>query len=200
MLEEEAIAVLREGDPAGLESLVERHQLEALRTALIITGDRPTAEDVVEEAFVKVFQRIRQFKRGAPFAPWFYRIVVNEALSATRRRRLLAPLSPASDTRPDPAPGPDQLAEVSELQASLLAAVRELSVRRRQDCRRVSDRVRPLGDAGRCGRVGLRQPQRRDGCEGLHRLHHPRVLICPPTLTGARQASPLRVTGTEWRV
>jgi RNA polymerase sigma-70 factor (ECF subfamily) len=131
MREEEAIAVLREGDPAGLESLVERHQLEALRTALIITGDRPTAEDVVEEAFVKVFQRIRQFRRGAPFAPWFYRIVVNEALSATRRRALLAPLSPATDTRPDPAPGPEQLAELSELQAHLLAAVRELPPRER---------------------------------------------------------------------
>jgi RNA polymerase sigma-70 factor, ECF subfamily len=131
MLDEEAIAALRAGDAAGLESLVERYQIQALRTALIITGDRPTAEDVVEEAFVRAFQRIGQFKPGVPFAPWLYRIVVNEALSATRRRRRLVPLPAGQDTRVDSAPGPEQLAELSELQAALLAAVRELPAPKR---------------------------------------------------------------------
>ena len=83
--EREAIVALRRGDIKGLELLFRLHQLRAIRTAYLITGDQQTAEDVVADAFLTVYERIRQFDERRPFEPWFYRIVVNGALVVVRR-------------------------------------------------------------------------------------------------------------------
>jgi RNA polymerase sigma-70 factor (ECF subfamily) len=86
--EAEAIETLRRGEIDGLADLVGIHQLKALRTAYGILGDREAAEDVVADAFLRVFDRIATFTPGRAFAPWFYRIVVNIALDRRRRTRL----------------------------------------------------------------------------------------------------------------
>lgn len=94
MTDEEALEALRDGDASAMQLLVERHQLRGLRLAYQITRDRSSAEEVVAEAFVTIYQRIRTGRAsGPPFAPWFTRIVVNRAISTARRaktyRRLL---------------------------------------------------------------------------------------------------------------
>ncbi|MGH2542526.1 MAG: RNA polymerase sigma factor [Ardenticatenaceae bacterium] len=86
MDEQRAIERLKQGDLAGLEYLVHRHQIEALRVADLITRDRAVAEDVVQNAFLRAAERIEQFESGRPFAPWFLRIVRNDAIKAARRR------------------------------------------------------------------------------------------------------------------
>jgi RNA polymerase sigma-70 factor (ECF subfamily) len=65
---------------------VDLHQLKARRTAYLILGDRAAAEDVVAEAFLRVWERIGRFDVSRPFEPWFYRIVVNLAIDDRRRR------------------------------------------------------------------------------------------------------------------
>jgi RNA polymerase sigma-70 factor (ECF subfamily) len=85
--EDEAIGALRRGEIDGLANLVGMHQLKALRTAYGILGDRAAAEDVVADAFLRVFERISTFSPGRAFEPWFYRIVVNLALDHRRRAR-----------------------------------------------------------------------------------------------------------------
>ncbi len=80
-----AISALKRGEIAGLELLVRLYQLPAVRAAYAIAGDRQTAEDVVADAFLSVYDHIGQFDEQRPFAPWFYRIVVNGALKAARR-------------------------------------------------------------------------------------------------------------------
>ena len=82
--EQEAITTLRGGDILGLETLVRLYQLPATRTAYAITADRHAAEDVVADAFLRVYDRIAQLDLSRPFSPWFYRIVVNGALKAVR--------------------------------------------------------------------------------------------------------------------
>lgn len=85
MTEQEAIQALRRGDIAGLEILVRRYQLKAVHAAFLVTQDKGTAEEVVQNAFVRVAERIDQFDTTRPFAPWFMRIVVNDAIKAVQR-------------------------------------------------------------------------------------------------------------------
>ena len=77
---------LSRGDIAALGTLVRRHQTKALRAAYLITHDLAQAEDVVSSAFLRVFERAEQFDSQRPFGPWFYRIVVNDAINAVQRR------------------------------------------------------------------------------------------------------------------
>ena len=92
----EAIARLRRGDIGGLEWLVRRYQVQALRTAYLIVRDHALAEDLVQTAFVRAYERIGQFDPARPFAPWFLRSVANDALKAAQRRERSVPLDPAS--------------------------------------------------------------------------------------------------------
>ncbi len=85
MNEQEAIDALLQDDIGGLEFLVRRYQLKAVRAAFLITHDVGIAEDVVQNAFLRVAERIGQFDRRRPFSPWFMRIVVNDAVKAVQR-------------------------------------------------------------------------------------------------------------------
>lgn len=80
-----AIQRLTEGDIGGLEVLVARYQAKAVRVAFLITQDEMLAEDVVQETFVRLYQRIRQFDPRRPFEPYLLRSVVNAALNTSRR-------------------------------------------------------------------------------------------------------------------
>lgn len=87
MDEHEAIERLRQGDIGGLETLVRTHQVCALRAAYLITRDRSQAKDIVQNAFLRVGDRIGQFAPSRPFGPWFLKIVVNDAVKAVTRDR-----------------------------------------------------------------------------------------------------------------
>ncbi|MDP9375916.1 MAG: RNA polymerase sigma factor [Chloroflexota bacterium] len=92
MDERQAIARLQRGDITGLDPLVRRYQVEALRAAVLITRDRALAEDIVQAAFLRVYERIDQFDAGRPFAPWFLRGVVRDAVKLATQQRRQVPL------------------------------------------------------------------------------------------------------------
>lgn len=80
-----AIRRLKAGDIGGLECLIARYQGKALRTAFLVTHQEPIAEDVVQDAFVRFYQRARHFDESRPFEPYFLRSVINLALNALER-------------------------------------------------------------------------------------------------------------------
>lgn len=88
--EAQAIARLRRGDIGGLETLVRMFHRPALRVAFLITHNRELAEDVVQAAFLHMYERIDRFDPARPFGPWFLRCVTNDALAAATRRRHIA--------------------------------------------------------------------------------------------------------------
>ena len=94
--------------------------------ACLITGDRDEAQDAVQTAFIKALQALGSFRDDAPFRPWLLRIVANEAKNRVRSnvRRATGPLDERIVSL---APSPEELAERSEQQRELLAAVRNLS-------------------------------------------------------------------------
>ncbi len=77
---------LSRGDIAALGTLVRRYQSRALRAAYLIAHDLAQAEDVVSSAFLRVFERAEQCDPHRPFAPWSYRIVVNDAIKTLQRK------------------------------------------------------------------------------------------------------------------
>lgn len=134
-----AIARLRRGEIAGLELLMQRYQVKAVRAAYLITRDRATAEDVVQTAFVRVYERIHQFNPDRPFEPYFLRIVINDAVkAATRQQRQVSidaefdgsDLSLA-DVLPADTPDPADEAERLEIQRVVWAAMEQLSPKQR---------------------------------------------------------------------
>src|SRR5215207_5826874 len=87
MDDQNAISRIKQGDLNGLEFLVNRYQVRAVYAAYLVLYDRALAEDIVRTAFVKVAERVHQFEQERPFAPWFFRIVVNDALKLAKRQK-----------------------------------------------------------------------------------------------------------------
>ncbi|MDQ5850698.1 MAG: sigma-70 family RNA polymerase sigma factor [Chloroflexota bacterium] len=97
MDDQEAILCLQRGDINGLETLVRRYQLRAVRSAYLITHDHALAEDIVQSVFIRAYERSGQLDLSRPFGPWFLRSVVNDALKAVTRTQRLVSLEPLSE-------------------------------------------------------------------------------------------------------
>lgn len=80
-------ARLRRGDTDGLAGLMERHQDRLFRFLLRLTGDEPMAEDVFQQAWIQVAERIARYDARRPFAPWLFTVARNLALDQLRRLR-----------------------------------------------------------------------------------------------------------------
>lgn len=85
MDEKQAIQQLKNGDISGLEFLVSRYQVKAVRTAYLITRDMGLAEDVAQDSFIQAYRSIGRFDSMRPFEPWFLRSVVNASVKIMQR-------------------------------------------------------------------------------------------------------------------
>ena len=135
-----AISRLKQGDLTGLESLVNRYQAQAVHAAYLIVSDRALAEDVVHTAFVKAAEHIHQFDEERPFAPWFFRIVANDALKAAKKQKRTISLEEPADEPTaqlarwlvDPGSHPEQLLEEKETRQMILGAIQSLPPEQRR--------------------------------------------------------------------
>jgi RNA polymerase sigma-70 factor (ECF subfamily) len=85
-LERRAIESARGGDPGAYDYLVSKYSRRALSVAWGIVRDAAEAEDLVQEAFVRAYEKLGRFRDGEPFGPWLYRIVTNLALDVVKHR------------------------------------------------------------------------------------------------------------------
>ena len=76
------------GDKEAFGVIVKRYAGAATGAAYLILGTRADALDASQEAFARAWRHIGKFNIGAPFYPWYARILRNVCLSALRRRRL----------------------------------------------------------------------------------------------------------------
>jgi RNA polymerase sigma-70 factor (ECF subfamily) len=131
----EAIQRLRRGDVAALEVLVQRYQLRAARAAFLVVRDRELAQDVVQSAFLRVFERSgRSFDSTRPFGPWFMKLVLNDALKAANRRsREVHLVDSVSDNRAaaDPELHPELAFDLAETADEIWEALGALSLAQR---------------------------------------------------------------------
>jgi RNA polymerase sigma-70 factor, ECF subfamily len=86
LVEFELLEACQRGEPAAFEELVRRTQRQVFTLAYHLTRDRGEAEDVAQEAYLRVFRSLGGFRRDARFETWLYRIVTNTAMTQLRRR------------------------------------------------------------------------------------------------------------------
>ena len=120
----ELVERARHGDQDAYAELVTRYQALAVRTAYVIAGNEPDAEEAAQEGFVKAYYALDRFRTGAPFRPWLLRIVANEAIN----RRKAAGRRPTVDLSVAPDPPSDDTA-LSPEGAVLATERRELVLR-----------------------------------------------------------------------
>jgi RNA polymerase sigma-70 factor (ECF subfamily) len=82
------VEACRRGQTEAFGALVQRYQDRLYSTVLRLIGSAEDAEDVLQDAFVRAFERLDQFHGDSSFYTWIYRIAVNLALSGYRRRRV----------------------------------------------------------------------------------------------------------------
>lgn len=131
----EAIQAVLEGDKEAYGALVVRHSQSLFRVAFRITGNEADAEDVVQEAFLRGYQKLESFEARSKFGTWIYRIAVHCALDKVRRRRgdETSRVGDANDPEQDQmqvadqAAGPDRILLSGEISAVQQAALHILT-------------------------------------------------------------------------
>jgi RNA polymerase sigma-70 factor (ECF subfamily) len=138
----DAVAVKRTlaGDRDAYRVLVERHSQNVYRLAYRMAGNSHDAEEIVQEAFLRGYQKLKQFAGQSNFGTWVYRIAANYAIDRIRQRKVeesrrelpsrtsedgqeTDPLSMVKDS----APSPERLAGSSQLALRMQQALEELT-------------------------------------------------------------------------
>jgi len=133
---------IQEGDRAALGPLLEKHQGRLFNIALRMVSNRDDAAEVTQDAMLKVIQHIDSYRSEAKVTTWMTRIVMNQAISRLRRRKLRdhasldsARNSPSGDDQATSLrkvledtrePGPEQRVEDKEMTERMLAAIDRL--------------------------------------------------------------------------
>jgi RNA polymerase sigma-70 factor (ECF subfamily) len=94
------VRACRAGQTEAFGVLVQRYQDRLYPTLLRLVGSAEDAEDVLQDTFVRAFEKIDQFHGESSFYTWVYRIGVNLALSGYRRQRVRASLRYHGNGRP----------------------------------------------------------------------------------------------------
>src|SRR5688572_22199836 len=82
--------VLQHGDSQAFAGLINKHKTMAFNIALRITGNREDAEEVAQDAFVKLYNSLDKFRGDSKFTTWFFRIVYNLGLTKVRKKSLFS--------------------------------------------------------------------------------------------------------------
>ena len=85
--DDDLIREAQRGDRSSFDSLVRRYDQSVLRLALHMLGNEQDAQDVHQEAFLKAYRHLGNFRFECSFYTWLYRIVTNLCLDQLRRRK-----------------------------------------------------------------------------------------------------------------
>lgn len=133
-LDHELMVAVGRGDGRAFARLVERHYGWAIGFTDRMLGARDEAEDVVQTAFLRVWQGAARWQPQARFSTWLYRVLYNLCMDRFRARTAAAgePLdSDRADTSADEAPGIDERLSGMQQAARVRAALAALPARQR---------------------------------------------------------------------
>jgi RNA polymerase sigma-70 factor (ECF subfamily) len=118
----------KNGDVGAFEELVKRYDRKLFRIAQSVTHNIEDSQDAVQEALLKAFQKLDQFREESQFSTWLVRITVNQSLMKLRKSRAIRKVTlndgpqPGVDALPievaDWAPNPEQLYWASDCASS----------------------------------------------------------------------------------
>ncbi len=119
-----------QGDLEALGELYDRYRNQVFRTALAITRNRETAEDILQEVFLKLYHYRERIDTTLHLAPWLYRVTTNLCYTCvSRRKRWLTALDDVIENIVAPSrASPERQVEQGELQAVIQGAIDTLSL------------------------------------------------------------------------
>jgi RNA polymerase sigma-70 factor, ECF subfamily len=145
MSEAEELSLIRraqEGDRSAFDALIRLYDKNVLHLALQIVGSPEEARDLYQEAFLKVYRSIHNFRLEAKFSTWLYRVVMNVCLDHLRRQKTRKEVSPpqpeegepeflqtVADERPTL--DPERAVHSKEISQRIQAAIERLNPRER---------------------------------------------------------------------
>lgn len=134
--EEELIARAAAGEGAAFEQLMRRNNQRLFRTARSILKDDGEAEDAVQDAYLRAWRALPEFRAQSRLSTWLVRIVANEALGRLRRTKAqVIPLEAAMSSHDheiqaafadDPERNPDRLLARAQVRALLESRIDQL--------------------------------------------------------------------------
>jgi RNA polymerase sigma-70 factor (ECF subfamily) len=214
----------KDGDAGAFEQLVKRYDGRLFRIAQHITHNREDAQDAVQEAFLKVFRKLSQFRENSQFSTWLIRITVNESLTRLRKQRAVGEFSIDEDFQrkehaapfefTDWAPDPEELYGGSELREILRSELQELQpalmvVFVLRDVEGLSTeqtaevlQLTPVAVRARLWRARLRLRERLSKYFSVKRTYHGASISATERrqqAEGSREGFPLAETTTEFR-
>jgi RNA polymerase sigma-70 factor, ECF subfamily len=127
--DEDLMLRIATGDEPAFRVLARRYAPLALRLARRVMGSSADAEEIVQEALLRLWVNAPRWRPVASFRTWFYRVVINLCLNRKRR----APFLPLEDVSDPADPTPDAAAgmERREIDRALATAIAELPERQR---------------------------------------------------------------------
>ncbi|BDD04674.1 DNA-directed RNA polymerase sigma-70 factor [Aureibacter tunicatorum] len=98
MQEEELIEACKKGERLAQRALYAKYSSSMFAVAMRYAKSQPEAEDILQDAFIKIFEKISTFKGSSTLGAWIKRIVINTALNSERSKLYMFPMSDVDDT------------------------------------------------------------------------------------------------------
>ena len=121
------------GEFSAFEELVNRYKNSVFAIIYRMTGQYQEAEDISQEVFLNVYQKLYQFDKTKKFSPWIHRIAINTCITALRKKNKVALinfdetfLNQHQWEEPNYYGSPDIVLERSELRSEITAALKQL--------------------------------------------------------------------------
>jgi RNA polymerase sigma-70 factor (ECF subfamily) len=126
LTDEEIVARVCAGEHGLFEQLMRRNNRQIYRAARAIVHDESETEEVMQDAYVRAYQHLREFEGRSRFSTWLTQIVLHEAFARSRRRKRFESLDSSAsnpETRATSARDPEQQTSDSEMRGLLETAI-----------------------------------------------------------------------------
>ena len=138
--ERKLLARIRKGDDSAFEILVAEHSSRILSLAWRLAGNREEAEDIAQEAFLRLHRNLADFRGDSSIATWLHRTVTRLAIDYLRRQKIRQRIfffrknseeADPLDVVPSSTPSPDERFFAGEIGRHLKMAMQKLSAQQR---------------------------------------------------------------------
>ena len=132
MSEENLIRRSQAGDWNAFDLLLDRHRTALARTAYLVTRDRESVQDVMQEALVQIWRDLPSYRSFGSFRRWMLKILLNKARKQYRKRTVETVEVEAAAGIPDNDRTPEEAAELEEEAQIMRQALDRLSANHRE--------------------------------------------------------------------
>jgi len=87
-----------DGDEAAFEKLLMLHKDKVRNLIFLTLGDSDFVDDIIQDVFISVYHKIKEFRFESKFTTWLYRITVNKCRDYLRKKRVRSIFTPIKDS------------------------------------------------------------------------------------------------------